>query len=478
MPSDPLLNVFSGEDALHDFYHPEKSIPIPLVELPERLNPYKKDGVHIYAKLLSHTPATNVKLYPALNMILRGQEKGKITEDTHTLVEYSSGSTVISMGILAHIYGIETTKAYLSNKTSPTKLDLLRFFGLDLTLFAGTDSPNPRIPMEGFSRRRKTANKRGATTPTSIRIPRIMNLIFVDRPSDHETAAQHLRFCGLHRDLGYNDGDGPIPQVCEAVGGTCGCLHDSWGPRPWPAHVQPLAPVEFPWREAVDCIEEVAPFESYEKSLELCRNGLLVGPSSGLALLGLFKFLNKKKETGELDALRNPDGKIPCAFICCDQPFQYISEYFEKLGPSYFLPIRNSELIGVDPYNYNVDWEITPAAAHDMLAAALAPSASTPRLAVLDLRDAEDFASAHLPVRSTSPSARTRRRTPTGTHPPWSAVQAARCAAGAADAEFGSSSALAREGCVDAVVQGTRWAPCDEHPSKPRGGGALCDGWR
>jgi cysteine synthase A len=95
---------------------------------------------------MSHTPATNVKLLPgtiplktkisaveqdsslALNMILRGQEKGKITDDTHTLVEYSSGSTVISMGILAHIYGIQNTKAYLSNKTSPTKLDLLRFF--------------------------------------------------------------------------------------------------------------------------------------------------------------------------------------------------------------------------------------------------------------------------------------------------------------------------------------------------------------
>jgi cysteine synthase A len=61
-------------------------------------------------------------------MILRGKEKGKITDDTHTLVEYSSGSTVISMGILANIYGIQNTKAYLSNKTSPTKLDLLRFF--------------------------------------------------------------------------------------------------------------------------------------------------------------------------------------------------------------------------------------------------------------------------------------------------------------------------------------------------------------
>jgi cysteine synthase A len=75
-----------------------------------------------------------------------------------------------------------------------------------------------------------------------------------------------------------------------------------------------LAPVEFPWRDAVDCIEEVAPFESFEKSLELCRAGLLVGPSSGLALIGLFKFLEKKKKAGELDGLRGADGGIDCEF--------------------------------------------------------------------------------------------------------------------------------------------------------------------
>jgi cysteine synthase A len=75
-----------------------------------------------------------------------------------------------------------------------------------------------------------------------------------------------------------------------------------------------LAPVEFPWRDAVDCIEEVAPFESFEKSLELCRAGLLVGPSSGLALIGLFKFLEKKKKAGELDGLRGADGAIDCEF--------------------------------------------------------------------------------------------------------------------------------------------------------------------
>ncbi|KAF7335535.1 Cysteine synthase [Mycena venus] len=427
MPSDPILNVFSGEDAIHDFYHPDKAPPIPLVELPERLNPYKKG---------------------ALNMILRGREKGKITDDTHTLVEYSSGSTVISMGILANIYGIQNTKAYLSNKTSPTKLDLLRFFGLDLTLFAGHGQPEPLDPNGGIFTATQDGEQDRCYNP--------------DQYSNPENYESHIRWTGpqIMKQL-------PSISIFAASIGTSGTMTGTGlylksvkpsvarvgvcttpGDRvPGPRMFSLLAPVEFPWRDAVDCIEEVAPFESYEKSLELCRNGLLVGPSSGLALLGLFKFLDKKKATGELDSLRNEDGKIPCAFICCDQPFQYISEYFEKLGPSYFLPIRNSELIGVDPYNYNVDWEITPATAHEMLIAPLTPFASSssaaPGLAILDLRDADDFAAAHIPgARNLHLGARAAANP--YKHPPTMVQQFrlldARLAA--IDAEFGKSSAL------------------------------------
>lgn len=61
-------------------------------------------------------------------MVLRAKEDGRITEDTHTIVEYSSGSTVISLALIANIMGIPKVKAYMSNKTSEAKLNLLRFF--------------------------------------------------------------------------------------------------------------------------------------------------------------------------------------------------------------------------------------------------------------------------------------------------------------------------------------------------------------
>jgi len=65
-------------------------------------------------------------------MLQGGVKSGKITKDTTQIIEYSSGSTMISLGMIAKIMGIDNVHAYLSNKTSQSKLDLMRFFGLKL----------------------------------------------------------------------------------------------------------------------------------------------------------------------------------------------------------------------------------------------------------------------------------------------------------------------------------------------------------
>lgn len=57
------------------------------------------------------------------------QQAGLDTGKEHRInrvVEYSSGSTVISMAMLAHMNGINDVHAYLSNKTSAAKLKLMR----------------------------------------------------------------------------------------------------------------------------------------------------------------------------------------------------------------------------------------------------------------------------------------------------------------------------------------------------------------
>ncbi|KAI3621449.1 cysteine synthase [Moniliophthora roreri] len=420
MPADPVLNVYSGEDSLVSFYDPDKCPPVPLVELPRKLNPLRDDGVRIYAKLMSCLPALNVKLLPALNMILRAKEDGRIKPDTHTIVEYSSGSTVISLGLIANIYDIPRVKAYMSNKTTPAKLDQLRFFGVDLTVFGGHGQPEPQDPNGGIYQATVDGQQEGWYNP--------------DQYSNAENWEAHVRWTGpqILKQM-------PNLSVFAASIGTSGTMTGTGlylkdkkpsakrigvcpnnGERvPGPRMFSLLEPVDFPWREAVDGVEEVPSFESFEKSLELCRNGLLVGPSSGLALLGLLKYLNREKEAGRLDALRNEDGEIPCVFICCDQPAQYIREYMEKLGPDYFPKIENAELLDVDCYGYNIDWEVSVEEAYAMLfdpawkpsrKGGIAPVAGVAEpvsdlndkkgaqeYVVLDLRDQSTFDQSHIP---------------------------------------------------------------------------------
>lgn len=64
MTGSEHLNVFKGPNSVRDYFDPELSPPLPLVEIPDCLNPYRDDGVRIYAKMMSMHPATNVKVMP------------------------------------------------------------------------------------------------------------------------------------------------------------------------------------------------------------------------------------------------------------------------------------------------------------------------------------------------------------------------------------------------------------------------------
>lgn len=59
-------NVYFGTDSLKKYFNPDCQPPLPLVELPEHLNPYYHDGVRIYAKMMTMHPANNVKSMPGM----------------------------------------------------------------------------------------------------------------------------------------------------------------------------------------------------------------------------------------------------------------------------------------------------------------------------------------------------------------------------------------------------------------------------
>lgn len=147
MSNNNSLNVYRGPNSVRDYFDPDSAPPLPLVEIPEGLNPYRGDGVRIYAKMMTMHPANNVKAMPgtccqmnfhtnhdidsvaALNLL----EKSVVPEKTNTIIEYSSGSTVISMSLISRVYhGIPDVRAFLSNKTSVAKLRLMQFFGLGM----------------------------------------------------------------------------------------------------------------------------------------------------------------------------------------------------------------------------------------------------------------------------------------------------------------------------------------------------------
>lgn len=110
---------------------------------------------------------------------------------------------------------------------------------------------------------------------------------------------------------------------------------------PGPREFSLMSTVQFPYKDAMDGLEGVGATDSYSLSLDLTRQGLVCGPSSGFTLAGLFQMLQKKKDDGSLSKLAGPSGDINCVFMCCDLPYQYLNEYFEKLGPEKFHPVHN-----------------------------------------------------------------------------------------------------------------------------------------
>jgi hypothetical protein len=64
MERTDFLNVFQGPQAVADYYNPDLQPPLPLVEVPQSLNPFRQDGVRIFAKMMTALPAHNVKSLP------------------------------------------------------------------------------------------------------------------------------------------------------------------------------------------------------------------------------------------------------------------------------------------------------------------------------------------------------------------------------------------------------------------------------
>ncbi len=346
-----MKNVFEGPDALKDFLNPGRHPNLPIVELPADLNPFTDENVRIFAKLMGMSPLANVKAVPAFNMIREMFKRGEL-EGVERLVENSSGNTVFSLALAARQYGVERTQSYIPSEISWNKLLMLLFFGIEPIVNEEPQSPIENDPQSGVYKAKEDGKATDAINPGQYDN--------IDNPEAHE------KWTGPQI---WDQTDGKIDIFCAGLGTTGTLIGNSKylksknsdirvvGALRAPDNYVPgvrtenlLNVVKFDWRAHVDFMEPVETAESYRLSMELSRKGIVVGPSSGLALAGLLQHLEGLKPSSGLENIRNDEtGEIVCVFPCPDGPMPYLDEYFRYIDTSHFPPIQNEDLLKNKP---------------------------------------------------------------------------------------------------------------------------------
>ena len=345
------LNVFTGSESVRDFLDPGKHPFLPLVELPDELNPFTGYKIRIFAKLMTFSPLGNVKALPAFNMIKQLHQRGDL-DGISNAIENSSGNTVFSLAAAAHHFGNISTSSFVPHEISQQKLLMLLFFGVQPIVNQEPPLPDADDPRSGVFKARQKGDQPGWINPGQYDNS--------DNPKAHQkwTAKQI-----------WKQTKGRISVLCAGLGTTgtitgtakalkkknkriqvVGVMRESSSYVPGVRTQGLLELVGFDWEKHVDFIEKIATVESYKKSMELSRNGIVAGPSAGFALCGLLNFLRKRVENTTLDELRNGDGEIHCVFICPDSPIPYLDEYFKYLEPTDFPEILHSELLENKPF--------------------------------------------------------------------------------------------------------------------------------
>lgn len=339
-------NVFSGDEAVFNYLNPDNNPPVPMVEIPEALNPFKRDGVRIYAKLMHALPLLNVKSVPVFNMLNEAYERGTL-KDIHSIIENSSGNTVLSLSVVANLLGIKNTKAFVSHEITEGKLKLLQLFGVVPIVNEEPICPDPTDKTSGVYKSKVLGSR-----PGWFNAGQYDNS---DNPSAHEawtgkqiweqTGGRINIFCTGLGTAGTMAGAGSYLKEKNRQIINVGVVRTPNNPVPGVRTENLLREVAFNWRGVMDSLQPVGTIDSYKYSLQLVRHGILAGPSSGFNLKGLLKYLEELSAGSGFNHLRNKDGEIIAVFITCDTPLPYVDEYFKYLEAADFPEIENKELL-------------------------------------------------------------------------------------------------------------------------------------
>ncbi|MFA5942505.1 MAG: pyridoxal-phosphate dependent enzyme [Candidatus Paceibacterota bacterium] len=313
--------------------------PLPVIPVPEKLNPFKADKVDLSIVLTCHLPYENIKFFTVLGMLLGAQAVGAL-KGVHTLVEATSGNTGVVLAAMAKSFEISKVKLVVA----PDLPDGKRY----PFLLAGAETIPPEEGLSPIGTARKLGG--GGWREEDWHADNgILNLDQYANPYGTEP----------HRDFMASkilDQVAYPPTVFVAgvgTGGTLvgvskhlrdrrenitivGVLLKKGDEIPGVRDLARMKEITLPWHESLDEFVEVESRPSYLAALWFnWVMSITPGPSSGFAYLGALKYLALQKMNGKLDSLRDDRGRVHAVILFPDGNRPYGDRFMANLPSDY-----------------------------------------------------------------------------------------------------------------------------------------------
>lgn len=359
---------------------PNVDNPTPLVRL-NRVTPY--EHTEVYAKLEWLNPFGSIKDRVAASLVRDGELEGTVGEG-QSLVEPTSGNTGLGLAMVSNAGGYRLTTP-VSGAIPEEKRNLLRFFGAQVEELDDDLCPAPGAPEGAIARARQIADTPGYR--------------MLDQYTNEANPEAHYRTTGP--EIWHQTG-GELTHFVAGLG-TCGTItgvgrflrergesveligvHPSEGHDiPGVRSIRQLAQTQFFEPGLYDGLVEIDNDTAYELCTRLHREeSIPAGPSSALALAGAF--LSVPDEPGNKIVVIFPDSSLKYA----SSMKRHVPGVGGAAGPA--QKSRREGLLDSMVENARVNPELTVDV--DEAARAIDQGAF-----VLDVRDEEPFAQAHVP---------------------------------------------------------------------------------
>ncbi len=328
--------VFKGENAIKDFLDPFSYNMTPIIELSSNLNPYKKNKVRIFIKLMQVVPLYNIKSFPAWSM-LSGIEKKELKNINH-LVEYSSGNTVLSLSVLAKYFNIPNVHAIITPDVPEYKKRLLKLTGTELFISHGPSCPDPTSLVGGVYEAKIMGDKNGWHNMNQYENSQVLKASseYIGKELIEQLGKKMTIFASTIGTSGTIYGAGSYLKKKNKKILVAGAVIKKGSSVPGPRGEEAIPLLSFSWNKVVDIVIPIDTISAYKSSLDLIRSGIFVGPSTGMLFSMVLKMIKQMKKDKSLKKYRNKDGEVVIVFISGDTMYPYIDDYFKNLPKKYF----------------------------------------------------------------------------------------------------------------------------------------------